>query len=100
MKSSYKALDNVLVKDDFYAQPDEVRKLALSKTYNEPPADTPRLAVTAICDQNEARAMGELLQPYVPHDPNDNIVSINILFQAGTQAAVDYHGGIRQCAGH
>ena len=81
MKSSFNALDSIVIKDDFYDQPDEVRKLALSKSYNEPPPDTPRLAVTAVCNDSEARAMAELLQPYVPRDDNNDIVSINILFR-------------------
>ena len=81
MKSSFNALDSVVIKDDFYAQPDDIRKLALSKSYNEPPADTPRLAVTAICDERETMAMSDLLKPYIPQIKNNNVVGINILFR-------------------
>jgi len=81
VKSSFNALDSIVIKDGFYAQPDDMRKLALSKTYNEPPAHTPRLAVTAVCDERETMAMAELLRPYIPQIKNNKVVSINVLFR-------------------
>lgn len=81
VKPGFNALDSIVIKDGFYDQPDEMRNLALSKSYNEPPPDTPRLAVTSVCNESETRAMGELLKPYIPHDENNNVVSINILFR-------------------
>jgi hypothetical protein len=81
VKSGFKALDSVVIKDDFYAQPDDMRKLALSKSYNEPPADTPRLAVTAVCNEQETMAMAELLRPYIPQIEDNNVVGINVLFR-------------------
>ena len=81
MKSSFNALDHIVIKDDFYDQPDDVRKLALSKTYNEPPAGTPRLAVTSVCDEHESRAMSDLLKPYIPQIEDNKVVGTNILFR-------------------
>ncbi len=78
---SFNARDSIVIKDDFYAQPDDIRKLALSKSYNEPPADTPRLAVTAVCNERETMAMGDLLKPYIPQIKNNNVVGINVLFR-------------------
>ena len=81
MKSSFNARDSIVIIDDFYAQPDDIRKLALSKSYNEPPADTPRLAVTAVCNEHETMAMGDLLKPHIPQIKNNNVVGINVLFR-------------------
>ena len=81
MSSTFKAFDAVVVKDDFYDDPDAVRQLALDKEYSEPPADTPRLAVTAICDEAESGAMFERLKPYVPKNPENRVVAASVLFR-------------------
>jgi hypothetical protein len=81
VKSSFNALDTIVVKDDFYRDPDRVRRLALSKTYQQPPAGTPRLAVTAVCTEAESKAMYDLLQPYLPATTGNPIVGANILFR-------------------
>lgn len=81
MNSSFKALDTLVVKDDFYSDPDAIRELALGKSYQEPPPGTPRLAVTAICNEAESKAMFERLQPCLPDEPNNRIVGVNVLFR-------------------
>ena len=81
MKSSFNALDSIVIKDDFSTQPDDLRRLALSKSYNEPPADTPRLAVTAVCNEHESMAMGDLVRPYLEQIENNEVVGINVLFR-------------------
>lgn len=81
MKSSFNALDTIVIKDNFSAQPDELRKLALSKSYTEPPADTPRLAVTAACTERETMAMGDLIKPYIEKIDNNKVLGINVLFR-------------------
>jgi hypothetical protein len=81
VKSSFNALDTIVIKDNLSAQPDELRKLALSKSYNEPPADTPRLAVTAACTEPETMAMGDLIKPYIEKIDNNEVVGINVLFR-------------------
>ena len=87
MTNSFKALDTVVVKDDFYSNPDDIRQLAISKSYQEPPAGTPRLAVTAICNEDESKAMFDLLQPYLPQVADNRIVGANILFRYTLAAA-------------
>jgi len=81
VKSSFNALDTIVIKDDFSTRPDELRKLALSKSYNQPPADTPRLAVTAVCTERETMAMGDLIKPYIEKIDNNEVVGINVLFR-------------------
>jgi hypothetical protein len=81
VKSSFNALDTIVIKDDFSVQPDELRKLALSKSYNKPPADTPRLAVTAACTERETMAMGDLIRPYIEQIDKNEVVAINVLFR-------------------
>ena len=81
MSSPFKALDTLVVQDDFYSDPDAIRTLALGKSYQEPPAGTPRLAVTAICNEAESKAMFDRLQPYLPDQPGNRIVGANILFR-------------------
>jgi hypothetical protein len=78
---NFKALDTLVIKDDFYTNPDEVRELALGKTYAEPPAGTPQLAVTAICNEVESRAMYERLAPFLPTVEGNPVVGVNILFR-------------------
>ena len=87
MTNSFKALDTVVIKDEFYSNPDDIRQLAISKPYQQPPAGTPRLAVTAICNEDESKAMFDLLQPYLPQVPDNRIVSANILFRYTLAAA-------------
>jgi hypothetical protein len=79
--NSFKALDTVVIKDDFYNNPEDLRQLALGKTYQEPPTGTPRLAVTAICTEDESKAMFDRLQPYLPNVEGNRIVGVNILFR-------------------
>jgi len=81
VKSSFKALDSVVIKDDFYSNPEEIRQLALTRSYQKPPAGTPRLAVTSICSEAESRAMFELLQPYLPQVEDNPVVGVNVLFR-------------------
>ena len=81
MSSPFKALDTVVIKDDFYDDPDAIRQLALGKSYQEPPPGTPRLAVTAICNEVESKAMFERLQPYLPNLADNRVVGANILFR-------------------
>jgi hypothetical protein len=81
VNSSFNALDSVVIKDDFYSNPEELRNLAMSKSYQEPPAGTPRLAVTAICNEAESKAMFDLLQPYLAEVEGNRIVGANILFR-------------------
>ena len=91
MSSSFSANDHVIVKDDFYDNPDEIRNLALNKKYEEPPPGTPRLAVTAICNDTESGNMWKRLQPFVPKDPANPYIGANVLFRytlADTQKRV------------
>ena len=81
MSKPFNALDTVVIKDDFYDNPDEIRELALTKQYQEPPAGTPQLAVTAICTETESRQMFERLAGFLPNEPNNRIVGANILFR-------------------
>ena len=81
MTQSFKAMDTVVIKDDFYDNPDEIRQLALQKTYEEPPAGTPRLAVTAVCSEAESRNMFDRLASYLPNPAGNRIVGANILFR-------------------
>ena len=81
MNSSFKALDAVVIKDDFYTNPDDIRNLALKKSYREPPAGTSQLAVTAICNELESKAMFGRLQSYLPKDKENRIVRANMLFR-------------------
>jgi len=79
--ANFNALDTLVIKDDFYPDPDAVRALALAKTYAEPPAGTPRLAVTAICNDVEAKGMLERLEALLPKPAGNPIVGVNILFR-------------------
>lgn len=81
MKSGFNALDSIVIRDDFYPDPDQLRQLALNKSYQEPPPGTPRLAVTAICNEAESRDMYERLQLYLPQMPDNKVVGANILFR-------------------
>jgi len=81
MKAGFKALDAVVIVDDFYSDPDANRVLALTRSCQEPPAGTPRLAVTAVCDEHQTEMMCELLKPYVVPQKNNEVVGVNILFR-------------------
>lgn len=81
MNASFKAEDALVIKDDFYSNPDEVRQLALTKTYEEPPANTPRLAVTTICDEAETGEMCQRLAPYVPAMKGNPVICASVLFR-------------------
>ena len=84
----------MVIKDDFYTNPEEIRNLALSKSYQKPPGSAPRLAVTAMCNEVESRAMLELLQDYLPHQADNDIVGARVLFRytlADTQKKVFCH---------
>jgi hypothetical protein len=79
--ATFNALDTLVIKDDFYPDPDAVRALALGKTYAEPPAGTPQLAVTAICNESESKAMYERLAHFLPQVEANPVVGVNILFR-------------------
>ncbi len=81
MTATFNALDTLVIKDDFYPNPAEVREIALGKNYEEPPAGTPRLAVTAICNESESKAMYERLTPFLPQLDANPVVGVNILFR-------------------
>ncbi len=81
MNSSFKAIDTVVIKDDFYKNPDDIRNLALKKSYREPPAGTSQLAVTAICNELESKAMFNRLQPFLPEEKDNRIIRANVLFR-------------------
>ena len=81
MSSPFNAYDSVIVKDDFYENPDQVRALALGKQYEEPPADTPRLAVTAVCNESETGDLCRRLQPFVRNSRENPIVGASVLFR-------------------
>ena len=100
MSATFNALDRLVIKDDFYTNPDEVRARALGKTYAQPPAGTPRLAVTAICDESESKAMYDRLTPFLPQVEDNPIVGVNILFRytlANAQKKVFCH--VDGCSG-
>ena len=81
MTATFNAVDTLIIKDDFYPNPDEVRALALGKTYAEPQAGTPQLAKTAICNESESKAMYERLTPLLPQIKGNPVVGVNILFR-------------------
>ena len=95
MKSEFNALDTVVIKDNFYDDPDKIRNQAISKSYQQPPGHTPRLAVTAVCNEDESQAMIDLLKPYLPSDNENNIdlclkqSGIPILVQVNKNIAID-----------
>jgi len=100
VSATFNALDRLVIKDDFYTNPDEVRARALGKTYAQPPAGTPRLAVTAICDESESKAMYDRLTPFLPQVEDNPIVGVNILFRytlANAQKKVFCH--VDGCSG-
>ena len=88
MSSSFSALDALVVKDDFYADPDVVRQQALAASYEKPPQHTPRLAVTAICNDAEIKAMCELLRPWVPPIDGNQVAGVSVLFRYTLESAV------------
>lgn len=81
MNNSFNALDSIIIEDDFYPDPDKLRQRALAKSYQEPPPGTPRLAVTAVCDEAESKTMYERLLPYLPKEQGNSVVGANILFR-------------------
>ena len=91
MKPLVNVLDKLIIKDDFYSNPDEVRQQALAKEYHEPPGETKRLAKSAECTDAETKALCDLLQSYVKET---DIVGLNVLFRytlAGTQKKTFCH---------
>ena len=88
MPSSFNAYDSVVVKDDFYENPDEVRQLALGKTYEKPQAGTVQLAANYICTDEEAIPLIKRIKPYVKSDPENPVQGASILFRY-TLAGVD-----------
>ena len=90
MSEPFNAMDSVVIKDDFYDNPDEIRELALTKNYEEPPAGTPRLAVTAVCTEAESRDMFDRLAAYLPQQMSAEEVAAKVKEVA---AAIDYQGG-------
>ena len=81
MTSAFKALDALVVKDDFYPDPDAIRQIALTRAYEKPPANTPRLAVTSMCNEQESREMFERLSPYLENKQGNSVVAANIMFR-------------------
>lgn len=91
MGSAFRALDKLIIKDDFYPDVGEIRQVALKKIYKDPPGSTARLAKTAICNENETRAMCELLQSYVLER---DVVNVSVVFRyslAGTEKKTFCH---------
>ena len=94
MSSSFNALDTVVIQDDFYSDPEKIRNLALTRSYQRPPGNTPRLAVTSVCDETEARSMFDLLHPFLPEIDGNRVVGVNVLFRytlAGTIKKIFCH---------
>ena len=79
--SSFSALDQVLIVDDFFSDPDTVRAQALTRQYREPPPDTPRIAVTSVCSEREAQNLFSLLQPHVRDEPGNPVVGLRVLYR-------------------
>lgn len=78
------SIDQLIIRDDFYSDPDLIRQRALNKQYHAPPGNTKRLAKTAACTDQEARELFELVRPFVPEG---DVVSFRVLFRytlAGT----------------
>jgi hypothetical protein len=59
----------------------KMRQLVLTRSYQEPPADTPRLAVTSPCNDQETRAMCDLLKPYVPEVKDNAVAAVRVVFR-------------------
>jgi hypothetical protein len=81
VKKKFKALDSLIVKDDFYSAPDEVRQAALNSSYEKPPSQTNQLAVTTLCKEVETRAMCKLLKPYVRPMKDNGVIRVDVLFR-------------------
>ena len=78
------SIDQLIIRDDFYSDPDLIRQRALNQQYHAPPGNTKRLAKTAACTDQEARELFELVRPFVPEG---DVVSFRVLFRytlAGT----------------
>ena len=78
------SIEQLIIKDDFYSDPNLIRQRALEKQYHEPPGSTKRLAKTAQCTDQEARELFELMMPFVPEK---DVVGFRVLFRytlAGT----------------
>ena len=78
------SIDQLIIRDDFYSDPDLIRQRALNKQYHAPPGNTKRLAKTAACTDQEASELFELVRPFVPEG---DVVSFRVLFRytlAGT----------------
>ena len=91
MSSIINPLDKLVIKDEFYTNPDDIRLIALNKQYHAPPGDTVRLAKTAECDESETKAMCDVLQPHVKER---DIVNVTVVFRytlAGTQKKAYCH---------
>jgi len=84
-------IEQLIICDDFYPDPDLIRQRALEKQYHAPPGSTKRLAKTAACTDQEARELFELVKPLVPYD---DVVSFRVLFRytlAGTVKKTHCH---------
>ncbi len=87
-------LDQIVIVDNFFENPEEIRELAFAKTYSEPPVGTPRLARTARCTVQEARNVVERIVPHVPYINVEELYAFNVLFRytlAGAQKKTFCH---------
>jgi len=81
MTTEFIAMESVVIQDNFYSNPDQVRQQALTKTYEVPPDRSPRIAVTARCNEAESKAMFDLLAPHIPVENGNNLVGVDVLFR-------------------
>ena len=72
------ALDELIIVDNFYSDPDSIRQKALKRKYHEPPNNSARLAKTSECNESEIQAMCQLLQPHVK---KTNIMGVGIVYR-------------------
>ena len=72
------SIEELIIRDDFYPDPDLIRQLALDKQYHAPPGSTKRLAKTAACTDQEAQ---ELFQRVMPFFSEGDVVSYRVVFR-------------------
>ena len=78
---SFNALDHVVIEDNFFPDPDAVRAKALTRSYQEPPPNTPRIAVTSICNDLETQTLFTQVKPWVQDKPSDPVVGVRVLYR-------------------
>lgn len=74
-------LDQIVVVDDFFDNPDQIRELAFTKAYSVPPVGTPRLARTARCTVAEAKSVVTRIIPRVPYISDEEDYAFNVLYR-------------------